>query len=431
MLIPAAVLVTGLFAVIFATERYGLRFGGVVVVPLLAMYVLFDYRALPLFAVSTATAYVSLALIERRIVLYGRRLFATAITLGALVPIGAFLIAELVLGEALPLREIAYVGSILPGIAAYNLHRLDREDQVADVVGSLALVFGLVALATFFLVPRALLTGGFTVDALLATAQEMLLGQVGPVLTAPAPVLPRWLVVGLFVLGYLVSELVRNRYGVRLAGVIAVPLVAVFALHDAWLLVLYLVAIALAGVFIRLVHRTTFLYGRNLLGGACIIGVVVAVTAAPFFPADVGLRPLIIGLLGGVTAYNGHVLSPNERLQSAVISGGSFVVLFAFADLMAMVLDRPYAYSVGTADIVIGLALLAVTAFVVVQFERLRPDEAIEPIANGRDTIVPDGGGAENGIIWDGGHDDPLAGRTVTRIDDTVRVVTYERGEDR
>lgn len=429
MWIPAAVLVTGLFAVIFATERYGLRFGGVVVVPLLAMYVLFDYRALPLFVISTATAFASLLLIEKRVVLYGRRLFVTAIAVGALVPITSFLLAELLLGAALPLSEVAYLGSILPGIAAYNLHRLDREDQVADVVGSLALVVGLVLLAAFFL-PRALLAGELSAASLLETARQMLVAQVGPVLSAPAPVLPRSVVVALFVVGLLGSELARKRYGIRLAGVIAVPLVAVFALHDLRLLALYLVATAVAAGFIRVVHRTTFLYGRNLLGGACIVGVILAAPTTPFLPAEVGLRPLIVGLLGGVTAYNAHVLAPGERLRSAVVSAGAFVLVFGLANGAAFVLGSPYAYAVGLGDVVVGAILLAAAGAAVYEFEDRRPAQPIETVATGVDTVVPDGGSAgQRDVRFDGGRTDPLAGRRVHRAGPNAHVVTRERGD--
>lgn len=49
MWIPAFILIVGLFTVIFVSEKYNIRLGGVVVVPLLGMYVLFDFRA-PLYS---------------------------------------------------------------------------------------------------------------------------------------------------------------------------------------------------------------------------------------------------------------------------------------------------------------------------------------------------------------------------------------------
>lgn len=57
MWIPAFILIVGLFTVIFVSEKYNIRLGGVVVVPLLGMYVLFDFRALPLFVISNENGY--------------------------------------------------------------------------------------------------------------------------------------------------------------------------------------------------------------------------------------------------------------------------------------------------------------------------------------------------------------------------------------
>lgn len=432
MWIPAAVVVTGLLAVIFATERYGLRFGGVVVVPLLAMYMLFDYRTLPLFVVSMGAAYVSLRLIETRIVLYGRRLFITAIVTGALVPVLSFLLVQVFVGSTLPIRDIAYLGSILPGIAAYNLHRLDREDQVADVVGSLVLVAGLVALAAFFLIPRAVAAGGPLLEVLLGTTRQMLFAEVDPFVPAPAVILPRLAVVGLFVLGLAMSELARKRYGIRLAGVIAIPLVAVFALQDGRLLWLYLAAIVITAACVRVVHRSTFLYGRNLLAGTCIVGVIVAMAGLSFLPATVGLRPIIVGLLAGVTTYNGHVLAPGERIRAMTVSAGSFVVIFAIADGLAYLTGSPVASQVGQFAVIIGVVAVGFMAEALYDFESLRPAEPIPPIANGSGTGIPDGGRADrDAVLSDGGQLDPLAGRTVTRIGPNARVVSRRPGDDR
>lgn len=430
MWLPAGVLITGLVAVIFATERYGLRFGGVVVVPLLGLYVLFDYRALPLFLISAATAYVALNIMERRIVLYGRRLFITAIVVGAWVPISTYLLAQYVWGTSLPLQELAYLGSILPGIAAYNLHRLDREDRLADVLGSLALVVGLVLLAAVYLLPRAALSRGARLDAVWTTAQQMVLGQYGPILPAPDPILPRWIVVGLFLGGFLASEFIRRRHGVRLAGVIAVPLVAVFALQDLGLLVAYLGAVVVGAVFIRLIHRSTFLYGRNLLAGTCVVGVIVGAAATPFLATAVGLRPLMVGLLGGVTAYNGHVLSPGERIQSVLITAGAFVVLFGATNWIAGFLGRGVYDPVTGTEAIVGATVVLTALLALWEMEARRPDQPIQPIANGNDAIFPDGGISDFGKARpDGGRGDPLAGRTVVREGPRVQVVTRRTRE--
>jgi len=409
---------------------HGLRFGGVLVVPLLGLYVLFDYRALPLFAISTAASYLGLLVIERRIVLYGRRLLVAAIVTGALVPITTVLVVRVVAGDPLPLRDVAYVGSILPGIAAFNLHRLDREERITDVVGSLALVVGLVLLAAVFVLSRSVVLGPASFETIVTTAERLVLGSAGPIVPEPAPVIPRAAVVGLFVVGLLLNEGIQMRYGLRLAGLITLPLIATFALQNARLLALYVAGTAVAIVFIRLVHGATFLYGRSLLGGTCIMGVLLATLATPLLPDATGLRPLIVGLLAGVTAYNSHVLAPGERVQSIALNGGVFVGLFALADAVAFVLGRPFFHSPTEVDVAIGVVLLVTAGFALLQFERLRPDRPIETFANGDVTVVPDGGSVgERDLVTDGGVSTPLTRRRVARIGPNARLVYRDKDE--
>lgn len=433
LVIPAAVLLIGLFAGIFAAQFYDLRFGGVVVVPLLAVYILFDLRAFPLFVISTATAYVTLAVIERRLVLYGRRLFITAIVAGALVPITTALVTRFALDDPVVLRDVAFLGSILPGIAAYNLHRLDREDQVADVVGSLTLLVALVLLAAFFLLLDSVVGSATpTVDAVVRTATMLVLGQRQPSLAPPEAVLPREFIVALFVLGLVINEGIRRRYGLRLAGIIAIPLVAVFAVYSLRLLALYLVVTAVAAVYIRLLHRSTLLYGRNLLGGACVVGVLLGMVLTPLLPPAVGLRPLIVGILGGVTAYNGHALAPGERVQSVVLSVGTFVALFALTNAVAHLLGKAIAYQIGPTMGLLGIAILATAALVVFEFERLRPTDDIETVSFDEETAIPDGGDPEGErVVSDGGTGNPLAGRQETRLAANATVVTRDGGHAR
>jgi hypothetical protein len=405
----------------------------VIVVPLLAVYVLFDLRAFPLFVISTVTAYVSLAIIERRLVLYGRRLFVTAIVAGALVPITTALFAQYALGQQLVLQNVAFLGSILPGIAAYNIRRLDSEDRLADVVGSLTLLVGLVLLAAFFLLLDTVVSNTApTLDAVVRTAELLVLGGRQPSLAAPTAVLPREIVVGLFVFGLLLNEGVRRRYGLRLAGIIALPLVAVSAIYDLRLLGLYVVATIVTAGYIRLIHRSTFLYGRNLLGGACIIGVLLGTVFTPLLPGDVGLRPLIVGILGGVTAYNGHSLASGERVQSVVLSIGTLVGMLALANTVAHLLDKPFAYPVDTTAVIIGSAFLLAAVAVVYEFERLRPAQAIDPVSFDQRVAVPDGrtNTDDESLVPDGGTGDPLSGRAVEKVAENATVVRRAQGGD-
>jgi len=428
LLVPAAILVIGLFAVILAAELYNLRFGGVVVVPLLAVYMLFDMAALPLFVISTAAAYVTLVIIERRLVLYGRRLFITAIVAGALVPISTVLVSELVFQNIVRLSEVAYLGSILPGIAAYNLHRLEGEDRLADILGGLSLLVGLVLLAAFFILFGSTFGGNTPpLEVVVATAKQLVVGGSQPGLARRGAVLPREIVVGLFVLGLLANETLRRRYGLRLAGVIAIPLIAVFAVQDGRLLALYLIATAVTAGYIRLIHQSTFLYGRNLLGGACVIGVIIGTMATPLLPAAAGLRPLIVGILAAITSYNGHALAPGERLHSVVASAGAFVALFGLTTAVAHLLDKPFADPVTAPSVALGVVILLATGVVLYDFERTRP-ERLQAVSFDEQTAVPDGGAPEDTVevVPDGGRDTPLAGREVVQYAPNATVVVRD-----
>jgi hypothetical protein len=428
MLVPVGILIVGLVAVILASEWFGLRFGGVVVVPLLAMYMLFDSRALPLFAVSTVVAYGILLVVERRYILYGRRLLLAAIVAGAIAPTVAALVSQLIFEEAFPLREIAFLGSILPGIAAYNLHRLDRRKRIADLVGSIALVVGLTLFGAFLAVSQSLVSEQATFEMVVRYAEQIVRGQSGPVMSAPAPILPRSVIVGLFVLGFGLNEWIQKRYGLRLAGMIAVPMIAVFTLFDARLLVAYVGITLFSGAFIGLIHRRTLLYGRNLLAGTCVVAVTISAATTPLLPETAGIRPLIVGILAGVSAYNGHVLAPTERVDSVVVSTGTFVGMFAVANAIAYALGAPHYTPVGPTGVVIGIALVFAGGVALWEYEQLTPEDSIEVIADER-RAVPDGGVDEDPLVRpDGGVTDPLRGRRVKQVDSNASVVHRERG---
>jgi hypothetical protein len=416
-------LIVGFISVVFASERFGLRFGGVVVVPLLSMYMLFDVKALPLFAASTAVAYGSLLVIERRFVLFGRTTLLAAIAAGAVVPTTFALVSQVAFDQAVPLRNVAYLGSILPGLAAFNLHRLDREERLADIIGSLTLLGGLLGLAAFFVLIRSLVVEAITFEQVIRTAERLLTATEGQIVPSPSPILPRIYIVGLFVLGLFFNEFVQKRYGLRIAGVIAIPLVALFTLYDVRLLVQYVIATAVCAGFIRLVHRSTFLYGRNLLAGTCMLGVFLGVLATPFLPADAGLRSLMIGILAGVSAYNGHVLAPTERVDSIVVTIGAFAGSYLLAHGVAWLLGDPVAGSIETSTLVLGVLALAIACLALVQYETRRPTDSINQVSP-EGGIVPDGGArTDERVRSDGGTKSPLAGRRSARIGPNAEVV--------
>ena len=123
-------LVYGLFAVyvvagLIAYERLGTRLGGVLVLPYLAVYSLSDISVLLLFGFVAVVTYAVGDVIHRNALLYGRRMLVVYV----LVSLSASLVGNTLIdgvhrGVFLP---------ILPGLAAYNLHREGRAFWDASV----------------------------------------------------------------------------------------------------------------------------------------------------------------------------------------------------------------------------------------------------------------------------------------------------------
>lgn len=142
-------------------ERFHLRLGGVLVVPLLALYVLLEPVALPIFLVAGAASWTAGALLHRRTLLYGRQLFI-AMLLVSLVATYATMqfVGTTVAGLLLP---------ILPGVFAYNLHRekLPLRGLAATAGVLVACIGGALVMTALFTPDPAMAS---TVDAASALA---------------------------------------------------------------------------------------------------------------------------------------------------------------------------------------------------------------------------------------------------------------------
>ena len=136
----ALITIIGLVASTALVYHTDLRLSGVVVVPLLAIYTLFSASALPVFVVSTVVAVGVLAVVTSRTLIHGRSLFLVALAAGAIVPLAGTLATTAL---TLPL-EVTFMGTVLPGVAAYNFHRLDPATRTTDLAASAAVFVGLV-----------------------------------------------------------------------------------------------------------------------------------------------------------------------------------------------------------------------------------------------------------------------------------------------
>lgn len=103
---------------LLAYERYGLRLGGVLVLPLLLLYAVADAMVIPLFLAAAAVTYLIGEVIHRLTLLYGRRLFVV------------YLIASLAvtyfMSTAIGGIGHGHLFPLLPGLFAFNLHREGR-----------------------------------------------------------------------------------------------------------------------------------------------------------------------------------------------------------------------------------------------------------------------------------------------------------------
>ncbi len=393
MLVATTLMLLGLLAGIIGAQLGGYRLGGVIVVPLVTVYFLRSFATFPVFVLSVIAAYVSLTLITRRLLLYGRTLFIISVIIGAVVPVLVFELLVDLVGLQSGLSQVEFVGSVLPGIAAYNYHRIDDDRRVMDMVWSLAVVLFLtvVGLGTVIFV-------GLT--PLATVTPPVLLGSESDIavafgLAVDRPTLPivasDALAVSLITVGTILSEGLRSRYGLRLAGVIVVPLVVLAAFRNQWMLALWVVTAATAYVSLRLLHWWTLLYGRVLLAFAFIVGLLVAISATTVVPVRHGLLPFFIGLLGGVTAYNVHLVSPAERRATALVTVGAVVAMTGLARLFIAPSEMGLLTTVTPWHLLLGGVLLIPAAYELYHLERIRPREDIESLDSLTTTGSPGG----------------------------------------
>jgi hypothetical protein len=328
MIAAAAITILGLAIGIAITQHLGLRLGGVIVVPLLAVYSLYSFAALPLFLVSGVVAYYLVGAIRSHTLIHGRQLLLTSLGIGAIVPISIFALFGVwdLFGSA---AEIAFFGAILPGIAAYNYHKLDPADRRTDMLLSGGLLAGLIAFGASIVNPTfatqfdtGMASILFAPGSDIAEARHAVRG----VATSESVLDRMWMLV-LLGGGLAISELANARWGVRLGGLIAMPLLVALSLGNSWALGVYLVALAAVYTTITLINTATLIYGRALLSLGLITAMATGTLIASISPVVTGFALYFVVLLAGVGAYNFHRVAPAERLEAVGLSAGVFAAL--------------------------------------------------------------------------------------------------------
>lgn len=338
MWVAVLVLAVGLLAVATITQRYGYRLGGTITIPVLAVYTLWQFVMLPVFVLSTVAAVVGLSQLRQRTLIHGRDELVAAILVGSLVPLVTLLF---LLEAGADVQEVAFIGSILPGLAAYNWHRLEPEQRLGDVLATAGLFAGLVAIGWTLVRPGFVVEyGTLTPPVLYSSGSDIATVRGAVVELAPVPViLSRTIAVSLFAAGFAISEIVRDRYGVRI-GIIAPVLLAIYLLANRWLIVIYVVTVLAAFAFVQGSHYLTLRYGRVLLGTTVALAVLLVLPLSVVFPVTRGLSALFVGVLAGVTAYNAHASPPIERRLVLPLQLVVFVPSLLIARLFAEPLAR-------------------------------------------------------------------------------------------
>ncbi|MFC7096443.1 poly-gamma-glutamate biosynthesis protein PgsC/CapC [Halobaculum marinum] len=380
MIVATLVAALGFLATAYITQTRGLRIGGTIVVPTLAIYTLKYFIALPVFVLSTAFGYLFLGAVRDRTLLYGRDEFVAALVGGSLAPFVAYAILVAIAPEqAISARPVVFLGSLLPGLAAYNIHQTKPAYRRQDILYATGLLVVLLGLGGLLISPRtAPLLGEAAPLVLFAATADVAVARGAVVEGYLAPnVDARTTVIALLTVGAVASEVVRRRFGVRL-GVISLALLALFALTTQWLLVLFVLAFVVCYAVVWLVHRRTLIYGRVLISTACAIGVLVALgftlaipdaTGLIFgerIPVLRGLSAIFVGVIAGVDAYSVHTTPPAERREQAALAVATFVALLVLARSVTEPFARGVLQEFGRTHVVVAavvvIACLAVAA---------------------------------------------------------------------
>ncbi|WP_079978633.1 poly-gamma-glutamate biosynthesis protein PgsC/CapC [Halolamina sediminis] len=375
MIVAVTVTAFGLLAVAGLTQVYGYRLGGTIAIPVLAVYTLKNFVMLPIYALSAALAYIGLRLLKDRTLIYGRDELLAAILIGSLVPVTILLTLGVMVENVF--QTVVFVGSILPGLAAYNYHQLDPETRRWDLVTACVLFVCLFGLGWYLVSAEfapVLATG--TPPTLYSRTADVATWKGIAVSDRLSPViLPRLVTVLLFAIGMLLSERVRERYDVRI-GVVSVALLGIYSLADRRLVYLYVCLLILSYVAIQAVHYSTLLYGRVLVGLGAAFGIVAAVPLSIEFEISRGLSAYFVGILAGVNAYNAHVTQPSSRWQFVPLQFGAFVLLLCLARITGAVLPRGFPRQFGAPEAIVGVTIVAICFAIVERTAHLKPDEA-------------------------------------------------------
>ena len=379
MWIATIITVVGLLCVAVITQFKGYRLGGVITVPVMVVYSLREFLMLFVFPISIIIAYVGLWMLKRYTLMYGRNLLVSTIVIGSIIPTGVFL---LLAGVGAELGVIQFIGSILPGLAAYNYQEIDPDYRKKDLLAAAGL-FVVLFVGGWLLVSPWIAErfGTLTPPLLFFPTSDVAVyrgaagygGTIGVVEADPI-ILSRTYTVGIFAAGLAATEVIRRRLGVRI-GVVAPVLIAIYAIASYWLPIMYLMMLAMMFVFIQGVNKFTLRYGRVLLGMSMALGMIIGVLLTFVFPIERGPSAFFVAILATVSAYNAHVSAPIERRLVLPLQ----LAIFAPTVIVTRLLTEPLPRGVPqelTSPMIVGAAVVSVLCLAFAEAYTVRqPDD--------------------------------------------------------
>lgn len=351
MVVAPVVAVLGLLVVAASARPGDGRVETAVALPLGAAAAVWSPPVAPALLAGAGLAYLALAVLEARTLLFGRRLRAIAALVGATVPLGT-LAGAVALGVALPSPELWLAGSVVPGVLAYDLRRQPARRRLPIGVGG-ATVFA--SLAVTGVVLRATVAAAPIDRAVLTPAGS-------------APAAPLTILAPVVLLGIAAGAVLRWRYGLH-AGLLSVPLLAVWTVESRRVFLAYLAAGLAATFVVAVVQPRLRSPGRRLAAAAGLVGATVGAVAsvlgAPELPA------LLAGVLAAEDArlLRGH--AGTDLRDALALGGGLFALLTAPLAVGIGVTGGWWFPTVGA----VGVAGLVLVVRVVVRRERARPAE--------------------------------------------------------
>lgn len=365
MLLSSLLVVTGVILGGILARYRRVHPGGIVLIPILAVFSLRSVILFPLFVVGLALAYASIHIVRRYVLIYGLRRRGLAIAVGALPTVVA-------IGAGVDIEAVAVAASALPGVVAVSLHRQSRDLQENAVVtygiaaGGLG-IGGILAVGASFTppcitcgvvpwsaFPPVLLDRGTDAAVFLGYGFRVARPEIGPLIA----------VIGLVAIAVVLTATLEVGWGLGFLGVVDLPILVILALRSQLTLIVYVVLVIVCYGAIAVVYRRTLVHGPPLVAVAVLVGAVGVLWPAAALAAADGIGVFVAGLLAAIGAYQLHKTSSIDRPASILSSLGIFVIAFATARVVMDPFPEGLAHTVGLPHIAVAALLVASTGWI-------------------------------------------------------------------